>query len=128
MRWAVEGHAQYLEQGLAAPLKVRDATASYFTEQDRLGRFLDQFTKPQPDGTIGASDLYADYVGFVLGEGEKPEAQRRFGAELKRRGFATVRRSAGVRYVGLARVEADINNAGDHAAMTAHVRAHGGDF
>ena len=41
-RWAVEGCAQWLERGLAAPGAVRAATATYRTEQDVFSAFLEE--------------------------------------------------------------------------------------
>lgn len=88
--------------GLQEPERVRVSTAGYRVEQDVLGGFLDARCVLEEGATVGARALYSAYCEWCEWAGEKAVSQQAFGRRLgKRRGIQSVRRSAGVVYVGL---------------------------
>ena len=101
MGWAVAGHGQYLERGLSPPPKVADATEEYFSDNDRIGQFLERSTRAVPGGRVGASMLYGEYVEWLRGAGEYPESQRRFTQDLRRRGVGAAKTSKARFYTGI---------------------------
>ena len=101
MGWAVAGHGHYLERDLSPPPKVADATEEYFSDNDRIGQFLERSTRAVPGGRVGASMLYGEYVEWLRGAGEHPESQRRFTQELRRRGVGAAKTSKARFYTGI---------------------------
>ena len=65
LRWCVNGCLQWQQAGLAPPAVVRDATDSYFAEQDTLQQWLEDCTE---DGGALAftrlSELFASWKSW----------------------------------------------------------------
>ncbi len=87
LNWALEGCLAWQSQGLTAPEEVKAATASYRSEEDVIGRFVDQNCNVSPDAMVPASELYRDYVAWCKDNDEKAKSQTAFGRLLTQRGF-----------------------------------------
>lgn len=105
LSWIVRGHQDYGRRGLGEPDEVTAATSSYRVEMDVLAAFLEDRCVTTPDAWARFSDLYESYQEWCEGSGEKAETKRRFGNQLKERGFepdrgagnAPIRRGLGLR-------------------------------
>lgn len=82
--WLLEGYSDYLREGLNPPEAVRNATASYFEEQDMFQRFLNENYVIDPNGKIAARTLYQHYQSWCVENGEKPVSNNKFGMEMAR--------------------------------------------
>jgi putative DNA primase/helicase len=103
LRWAVEGCRQWAEHGLGAPPAVAEATREYRTEQDRLGRFLEERNVRSPEYRTRVTDLYADYIAWCRQNGEYQPTATAFGLTMGERGF---HKDPGKRwYVGLQAIQ-----------------------
>jgi putative DNA primase/helicase len=90
LRWMIEGCLDWQRHGLVRPEPVRQATESYFAEQDLMGLWLDEMC----DVDLGnrrkfetSAQLFASWTYFAQKAGEAPGTQTTFGTELTRRGF-----------------------------------------
>jgi putative DNA primase/helicase len=91
LAWAVEGCLEWRREGLQAPDEVRKATGEYRAEMDVLGAFLKDCCKQGPEENEAAGDLYTAYKLWCQDGGERIETQRRFGTQLRERGFERYR-------------------------------------
>ena len=94
LRWMIQGHLEWRRNGLRAPATVRNATASYFIEQDQFGQWLaEECTADQKDRSkrVSSGDLYESWRTFADRNGEKPGSIKSFSENIKRRGFAAYR-------------------------------------
>jgi phage/plasmid-associated DNA primase len=94
LAWAVGGCLEWQREGLGAPDEVRRATGEYRAEMDVLGAFLKECCKQGADQDEAARDLYRAYKLWCEDGGERPETQRRFGTQLRDRGFERYRGGA----------------------------------
>jgi putative DNA primase/helicase len=91
LAWAVQGVAQWLDNGLAVPKQVQAATDGYRGQEDHVGRFLTDCCRIGDD--VGehleapASTLRHAYEAWCAEQGERPWTAKAVGAELGRRGY-----------------------------------------
>lgn len=96
LAWAVRGCLEYQAEGLSAPAAVALATTDYRTEQNVVGRWLEDYLdddRRRSGGWFLAADLFAHFKIWCEQEGERPGTQTAFGAELNRRGFISDRKN-----------------------------------
>ena len=94
LRWMIEGCLDWQKNGLTRPQSVREATATYFSDQDLFGQWLEDETDAQPGNTYKSAtsaELYSSSSAFALRSGEKPGSQKAFAAEMRKRGFEAFR-------------------------------------
>jgi putative DNA primase/helicase len=82
--------------GLCPPEDVRLATQDYRNEQDTLGAWVAECCVTKAGAKTPTRDLYACYVQWADGLGERPVSVRTFGQELTTRGFPSEKGSKGV--------------------------------
>jgi putative DNA primase/helicase len=87
LRWAVEGCLAWQREGLEPPRAVTGATGEYRTEMDVIAAFIRECCEAGPAQVARAGALYAAYCEWCAEVGETPVHQKRFGEELKQRGF-----------------------------------------
>jgi putative DNA primase/helicase len=87
LRWAVEGCMGWQQEGLEPPLVVKGATGEYRAEMDVIAAFIREHCETGPAQVARAGALYAAYCEWCAEVGETPVHQKRFGEELKQRGF-----------------------------------------
>jgi putative DNA primase/helicase len=102
LNWALEGLAQWREQGLKPPAMVEEATKEYQADQDVIGHFLDARCVEQVGLESSARDLYQAYKQWAEQTGEWVMNERRLSNALADRGFKKVRQCAGMLWKGIA--------------------------
>lgn len=89
LSWAVEGAIKVLNSSATDSLGwckvVRDAASIYQKTEDRIGIFLEEETRVNPDATVGMRDLFALYRIWSEQRGEKPLTQIAFDRKLRDR-------------------------------------------
>ena len=68
----LDGLRDWLDHGLVLPQEVRDATESYRSDSDPLGRFISECTEPGgPEDRVQASVLHRLFVAWARSNGER---------------------------------------------------------
>ncbi len=122
LQWALRGCEQWRAGGLRPPATVLDATNEYRTEQDHIGRFLDECCTLVEGLTITARDLRGAYEAWCTEAGERPWSAKAMAPHLIDRG-CTMQRAGG----GQTRLWRGIALAGE-AAEELQRRLDGGDW
>ena len=91
LAWAVKGCLAWQRVGINAPEVVNIATSEYRAEQDMMGQFLDDCCEVGKNYEIGAGTIYQAYEAWCKEMGIKPDTGTKFGSELGRRGYKTIR-------------------------------------
>jgi len=97
LEWVVEGAVKWYQSGLKLSKKIKDQSASYRSESDLLGQFLEDTTIPDMNGRAIDSGVYFDYSTWCQNNGTKPLSKKRFTQKLDERGYPMVK-SDGKRY------------------------------
>jgi len=93
LAWMIKGCIAWQADGLAAAPVVRDATAEYFSDEDAMGRWLDEACEVSVDATATTKDLYAGWREWCGEAGEFVGSERRFAHMLINQGFERWRES-----------------------------------
>ncbi len=93
LAWAIEGCLAWQAQGLTPPAAVLEETQAYFREEDLLGRWLEDRTRPSEVMTT-ANDLYNDWCRWCSAAGEPHGTLKAFAMALRGRGIEQVRSRA----------------------------------
>jgi putative DNA primase/helicase len=64
LRWLVDGYQDYLANGFIEPVSVLVATNGYRTDEDELGRFIQERCYVSPNGIATADELWQAYQQF----------------------------------------------------------------
>lgn len=102
LRWAVDGAANWYEQGLNPPAIVRAAVNDYQASSDPLSEFLDERCETGPEATCRAGKLFKAYAGWCdeLGIATRERASHRTFGELMKARVGWRKESAGIVYLG----------------------------
>ena len=107
--WMIRGCLKWRERGLAPPEAVRAETEEYLSEQDLIGRFIDECCELDAPGTPPgtgfrclSSKLYAAWAEWCRNQGENPGTNKSFSAEPTKRGFRKTRTRFGIEFWGIA--------------------------
>jgi putative DNA primase/helicase len=96
LAWVVRGAVEWARDGLNPPRKVQIATAEYRGREDLIGRFIAERVRRDPEGELGATNLYKAYVAWCDQVGERyPGRQADFGEEMARHSLPSVRATSG---------------------------------
>jgi P4 family phage/plasmid primase-like protien len=88
LAWAVLGCLAWQRDGLAVSTKVRDATAIYREESDRLGPFLQECCQVERGAVVSRSVIYQAYTAWSAAQGEKwPMSDRAFSDSMRGHGI-----------------------------------------
>jgi putative DNA primase/helicase len=89
LAWAVRGCMEWQQKGeLGEPKAVVQATATYRSEMDAVGRFLTERCLIEPNVRVKAGVLYGHYKQWCEEMGEHTESLTKLGTMLDERGFA----------------------------------------
>jgi putative DNA primase/helicase len=92
LRWCIDGCRQWQRTGLAPPAAVRDATESYFADQDVLGQWLEDCTHDGgPFAFTRISALFASWKAWCEERNLKPGSASSLSDTLTDRGFVKKR-------------------------------------
>jgi putative DNA primase/helicase len=105
LAWLIEGALLYLNEGLAPPQEIIDATEEYREEMDIVGGFirscvmrLDPFEGADPP-FVGAQALFEAFEAWCGANGHRAWKQKSFGQALSQKGFIKDRKSTMRRYL-----------------------------
>ena len=87
LQWMIEGCRQWQEVGLNPPEKVRVATEEYFTEEDTLGRWINDNCRHDPLVKTETRELYGDFASWADFMGIRPGDEKKFVRGLVNRGY-----------------------------------------
>ena len=93
--WMIDGYLAWRREGLEKPAAIVEAVDEYRTEQDSMGRFLDENVEYDKNFTVSSSDLYKRYALWSKSNGEYAVSQTRFSKDLKARGILVDKNGAG---------------------------------
>lgn len=99
LRWALNGLADWLENGLVTPASVVEATEAYFNDQDAIGQWLEESCRVELENThlwATRKDLFESWSNFAKRTGEEPKNSKWLVPALRARGLTEGKRS-GVR-------------------------------
>ncbi len=95
LNWALEGCLEWRRRGLDPPRVVREATKDYLSEEDAVGRWLDDRCEFEGRYHTSSQDLYASWKEWAESAGEFVVSQKRLAQALIDRGFAQKRMPGG---------------------------------
>jgi putative DNA primase/helicase len=87
LAWIVRGCLEYQRDGLGEPQEVKSATEGYRADMDVLAAFIGDCCVVHPSATAQATPLFNAYQEWCKQGGEAEISQRRFGQQLRERGF-----------------------------------------
>jgi putative DNA primase/helicase len=94
LAWAVEGAVKYLSSSQSDPLGwcavVKEAHDFYRKNEDRIGAFLEEESRPSEGGSLNVGDLYRMYRLWSDSRGERPLTQIAFSRKLSDRGIEII--------------------------------------
>lgn len=76
LAWAIEGCLRWQSEGVQLPEVVRNATAEYFTDEDPVGRFLEERCVVRHDATVYTSSLFEAWRDWAHEQGENIRTAR----------------------------------------------------
>lgn len=85
LQWAIEGCLKWQRDGVQIPEVVRAATAEYFTDEDPVGRFLEERCVARHDATVYTSSLYEAWRDWAHEQGEHIRTARWLTTNLAQR-------------------------------------------
>ena len=88
-------------EGLAMPEEVREATADYREESDRVGAFLELRCEKHPMGRIPSGHLFKEFRAWCESRGETPGPQNVFGSEVRAHGCGAMKSGSERYYTGI---------------------------
>jgi putative DNA primase/helicase len=101
LAWAVQGCKDWIHFGLFQPDEIKEAVQGYRAEMDTLGKFLEEKCSINKRADAAAKDLYAAYLQWCEGNGERGVTQRVFSVRLIEKGFQNQRTRAGYVWLGI---------------------------
>ena len=101
LSWAVRGCLDWQRDGLGEPEAVWTATESYRREMDVMADFIDESCVVGEDETEDAGLLYGKFKEWSEQNGEGDLTQKKFGAQLRERGFEAGKKRGNRCWVGL---------------------------
>jgi putative DNA primase/helicase len=100
LRWMIDGCLDWQHNGLVRPEAVKNATASYFIEQDIMGQWIDDccdVSKVPPHCAETNASLFASWKNYAMARGEEAGTSKRLYTALERQGFQHIKDTAGIR-------------------------------
>lgn len=97
LNWCLEGMRAFMASGVPNAVAVTQATEEYVASQDLFGMFLEEACAANPTSECTFQNFMATFHQWLEDRGENPSfwKGKRVAAELKRRGFASGRATAG---------------------------------
>lgn len=83
--WLLDGLRKYYERGTVPPQVIRDASASYRDESDKLGNFIRECMIEDSKSCITANEAYTSYSQWCRTYGYYCENKKNFFSGLKRK-------------------------------------------
>jgi putative DNA primase/helicase len=97
LRWCIDGCLQWQAQGLNPPAVVRDATETYFDEQDLFKQWVEECCDVGPQKSDTQASLFASWKAFCERNGDHPGGSKTFTQMLKKAGYTPLGKTPGQR-------------------------------
>jgi len=78
LNWCIEGYHLYKKYGLEEPKDVKDATAKYQLDSDRICQFMEQCLKKEKGKELKPNAVYTRYKDWCSDNGYKYEGSQNF--------------------------------------------------
>jgi putative DNA primase/helicase len=95
LRWCIEGGLQRQAQSLKPPPVVRDATETYFDEQDLFTQWVEECCDVGPHKSDTKASLFASWKAYCERNGDNPGGSKAFTQALKRAGYEPMKNTPG---------------------------------
>lgn len=98
LNWLIDGWVIYQAAGLCPPPAVLKERNDYISEEDLVGRFIEEKLKSKPDSEEFLKAVYTAYRDWAVAEGLRSDrlmASQRLAKELKERGYVLKRTGTG---------------------------------
>jgi putative DNA primase/helicase len=95
LNWALDGCAAWQDEGLNAPASVKDATGSFRSENDTVGRFVESACERKAGTRTLNSALFKCYRDWCENNSCEAVTAGQFGKELTRLGFESYKTKFG---------------------------------
>jgi putative DNA primase/helicase len=99
--WMIEGCLDWQKNGLVRPTVVTDATNEYFSEQNTVQQWIDEYCECDLDNPYlseSATALFSSWSKFAERYGEGKQSMKSFASTLQREGFTKKRTGQGIFY------------------------------
>lgn len=113
LAWAVEGARLWQEEGLESPEEVRVATEGYRSEQDSLGRFLEEECTLTDQGKTLVKDFKKHYEEWCIEAGESGISKKEISRYLEKRGIRSKKTGGAWFYYGVSLGQCDVCDPSD---------------
>lgn len=100
LNWMAEGAYMWMQEGLAMPEKLKEASKAYRNEMDVIEQFIEDECKRVDDGKVKAHELYELYKKWADDNGNYKMSNKDFGKKMKEK-FEYKRITSGMFYFGL---------------------------
>jgi len=87
LAWAIEGAVMWRRRGLDPPKAVVSASEEYFSDQDAVGRWLEERCELDPNAETSSRELYGDWKLWTESGKEYTGSQRSFVQGLQEHGL-----------------------------------------
>lgn len=101
LKWAIEGAVKWARDGLRIPASIQRESAAYRKESDILGQFLDERTRPDPNGRVRQNDLWVKWQMHCEADGIASGSKNSFSRRLGERGYGKQSSNSNHFYTGL---------------------------
>lgn len=100
LNWMAEGAYMWMQEGLAMPEKLKEASKAYRNEMDVIEQFIEDECKRVDDGKVKANELYELYKRWANDNGAYKMSNKDFGQKMKEK-FKYKRLKTGMYYFGI---------------------------
>lgn len=100
LNWMAEGAYMWMQEGLAMPEKLKEASKAYRNEMDVIEQFIEDECKRVDDGKEKAHELYELYKKWADDNGNYKMSNKDFGIKMKEK-FKYKKTNSGMFYFGL---------------------------
>ncbi|MGX0706699.1 putative DNA primase/helicase [Staphylococcus capitis] len=100
LNWMAEGAYMWMQEGLAMPEKLKEASKAYRNEMDVIEQFIEDECKRVDDGKEKANELYELYKQWANNNGNYKMSNKDFGIKMKEK-FKYKKTNSGMFYFGL---------------------------
>jgi putative DNA primase/helicase len=102
LNWAIQGCLLWQENGkLLEPQIVKTEVASYRSDQDIMGAWLEEKCVLTPEKQCSTRELFINYSEWVRASGSNPVTETRFSTRLIERGFTKQRINQKMTFIGI---------------------------
>jgi len=105
LRWMIDGAVAWYAERLQIPEAVQTPTKEYFDDQDSLGQWIEERTKPDPRATTRTRDLFADWSAWCDKLNLSPGTEKAFVEDLKKLGWTHFRKTKSRGFAGIALID-----------------------